>query len=56
MWQMQTDIFSDQLDISVAAMNQDIELIVRRSPSQYQWEYKRFRQLPPEDWVSYDVD
>lgn len=29
--------------VSVAAMNADIEALVRRQPEQYQWEYKRFR-------------
>jgi KDO2-lipid IV(A) lauroyltransferase len=48
------DIFSDQLEVSTSAMNKDLELIARQSPSQYQWEYKRFRQLPPEHWVVYD--
>ncbi|WP_323813083.1 lysophospholipid acyltransferase family protein [Cellvibrio sp. NN19] len=48
------DIFNEQLEISAAAMNADLENIVRKAPSQYQWEYKRFRQLPPEQWVSYD--
>ena len=48
------DISNEQLEISAAAMNADLENIVRQAPSQYQWEYKRFRQLPPEQWVSYD--
>ena len=48
------DIASEQLEVSAAAMNIDLENIVRKAPSQYQWEYKRFRQLPPEEWVSYD--
>lgn len=48
------DIASEQLEVSAAAMNADIENIARQAPSQYQWEYKRFRQLPPAEWVSYD--
>ena len=48
------DIFSDQLEVSTSAMNKDLEVIARQSPSQYQWEYKRFRQLPPQDWVNYN--
>lgn len=48
------DIFSEQLEVSAAAMNADLENIARQAPNQYQWEYKRFRQLPPEEWVSYD--
>jgi len=47
------DIFSEQLEVSAAAMNADLESIARIAPAQYQWEYKRFRQLPPQDWVQY---
>lgn len=47
------EIASDQLEISAAAMNADLESIARIAPAQYQWEYKRFRQLPPQDWVQY---
>ena len=36
----------DNLDESVAAMNQAIEELVRECPEQYQWEYKRFRRQP----------
>jgi KDO2-lipid IV(A) lauroyltransferase len=35
----------DQL-ISVTGLNASVEACVRRAPSQYQWEYKRFRRLP----------
>jgi len=48
------DISSEQLEVSATAMNADLENIARKAPTQYQWEYKRFRQLPPEEWVSYD--
>lgn len=30
---------------SLAAMNEDIERLVRLAPEQYQWEYKRFRRV-----------
>lgn len=33
--------------VSVRAMNQAIEDLVRRDPAQYQWEYKRFKRPPP---------
>jgi KDO2-lipid IV(A) lauroyltransferase len=33
--------------IAVAALNRAIEGLVRRSPAQYQWEYKRFKRPPP---------
>jgi KDO2-lipid IV(A) lauroyltransferase len=48
------DIANEQLEVSAAAMNADLENIARKAPSQYQWEYKRFRQLPAEEWVSYN--
>lgn len=38
---------ADQVE-SVAGLNKCVEACVRRAPSQYQWEYKRFRRLPPE--------
>lgn len=38
---------ADQAE-SVAGLNASVEACVRRAPSQYQWEYKRFRRLPPE--------
>ena len=30
-----------------AALNQDIEKVIRELPEQYWWSYKRFRRLPP---------
>ena len=47
------EIKNEDLAISAGAMNADIESIARSAPAQYQWEYKRFRQLPPEHWVQY---
>jgi KDO2-lipid IV(A) lauroyltransferase len=41
------DIYSEDVDASVEAMNQAIEKLVRQDPAQYQWEYKRFKH-PPE--------
>jgi len=37
------DIYSADIDVSVAAMNRSIEECVRHNPEQYQWEYKRFK-------------
>jgi KDO2-lipid IV(A) lauroyltransferase len=31
---------------ALAALNQEIEKLIERSPCQYQWEYKRFRSPP----------
>lgn len=47
------NIFSEDLQVSIGAMNADLEKLVNQSVIQYQWEYKRFRQLPSEHWVAY---
>jgi KDO2-lipid IV(A) lauroyltransferase len=39
-------IYRDTAVESVTALNRSVEQCVRRVPSQYQWEYKRFRRLP----------
>ncbi len=41
-------IYSDDLQTSVAGLNASVAACVQRAPAQYQWEYKRFRRLPPE--------
>ena len=38
------DVHSADAAVSAAAMNVEIERIVRTNPAQYQWEYKRFRR------------
>lgn len=38
-----TEIYSKDIETSVAAMNRSIETCVRDHPEQYQWEYKRFK-------------
>jgi len=47
------DIYSDDVSVSLAAMNKTIAQCVLRIPTQYQWEYKRFRRLPEHYWVQY---
>ena len=42
-------IYSNDQIVSTTAMNRTIESIVTRDPSQYQWEYKRFRRTEFED-------
>ena len=42
-------IRSDSAEVSAATMNNAIEALVRSDPSQYQWEYKRFRRQPRPD-------
>lgn len=41
-------IYSADQHTSVAGLNASVAACVRRAPAQYQWEYKRFRRLPPE--------
>jgi Kdo2-lipid IVA lauroyltransferase/acyltransferase len=41
-------IYSEDQAIAVAGLNESVAACVRRAPAQYQWEYKRFRRLPPE--------
>ncbi len=40
------EIYSNDMETSAAAMNRCIERIVLREPSQFQWEYKRFKRRP----------
>ncbi len=39
-------IYSEDLLISVTALNRTVENMVNRFPEQYQWEYKRFKRRP----------
>lgn len=41
-------LYSEDPKESVAGLNASVEACVKRAPSQYQWEYKRFRRLPSE--------
>lgn len=41
-------IYSEDQHTSVTGLNASVAACVRRAPAQYQWEYKRFRRLPPE--------
>lgn len=40
------DIYSEDLDTSIAALNRTVEAVAKLDLSQYQWEYKRFRRRP----------
>ena len=40
------EVYSADPETSAAAMNRAIEDLIRTDPSQYQWEYKRFRRQP----------
>lgn len=40
------EIFSEDVAVSLAALNRSIEQCIGHCPEQYQWEYKRFRKQP----------
>lgn len=40
------DIYSDDQQVSLQALNRGVEAVVALAPEQYQWEYKRFRDQP----------
>ncbi|GAB5412566.1 MAG: lauroyl acyltransferase [Congregibacter sp.] len=40
------DIYSEDIAVSLKALNDGVEHCLRLCPSQYQWEYKRFRERP----------
>lgn len=40
-------LFDTDLAASTTGLNASVEACVREIPNQYQWEYKRFRRLPP---------
>lgn len=42
------DIYSEDQLTSLLGLNASVAACVRRAPAQYQWEYKRFRRLPPQ--------
>jgi Kdo2-lipid IVA lauroyltransferase/acyltransferase len=42
------DIYNEDQLTSVTGLNASVAVCVKRAPSQYQWEYKRFRRLPEE--------
>ena len=41
-----SDIYSEDLDESIMALNRSIEKTIMKSVEQYSWEYKRFRRTP----------
>lgn len=40
------DIYADDIDTSLAALNRAIESLIAEAPAQYLWSYKRFRRAP----------
>ena len=45
--EVDTDINSSDLNVSLAVLNNTIQSIATANPEQYQWEYKRFKKTPP---------
>lgn len=43
------DVYDSDVEVSTAAMNEAIETALARDPTQYQWQYKRFRRIPGQD-------
>ncbi len=41
------DIYSDDVETSVRALNEGVENVISYAPEQYQWEYKRFKNRMP---------
>ena len=41
------EIYAEHIQISLAALNASIESAVNEFPAQYQWEYKRYKRVPP---------
>jgi KDO2-lipid IV(A) lauroyltransferase len=40
-------IYAEHIQQSLIGLNTSVENIVNEFPEQYQWEYKRFKRLPP---------
>ncbi len=51
-----SEIYSDELETSVAALNRSVEKCIRTIPLQYQWEYKRFRRRPKDEGLPHFYD
>lgn len=48
------EIYSDEMQTSVTALNQAVEAAIRQIPAQYQWGYKRFKTRPAGEKGFYD--
>jgi KDO2-lipid IV(A) lauroyltransferase len=51
------EIYSDDVEVSVAALNRSVEACVKSNPEQYQWEYKRFKGVRKDGlWLYKDIN
>lgn len=48
------EIYDEEIDVSLAALNRGVETCLRHCAEQYQWEYKRFRVRPGDGAGFYD--
>lgn len=46
-------LYSEDIHVSLRALNDGVEACLRHCPEQYQWEYKRFRTRPRGDFDNY---
>ncbi|MEO0442976.1 MAG: lysophospholipid acyltransferase family protein [Pseudomonadota bacterium] len=46
-WQVDNSVYQSDELTAATAVNAMVEASVRDAPEQYQWEYKRFRRVPP---------
>ena len=40
------EIYSEDDQVAVTALNKTIERLIEKAPTQYQWEYKRYKRQP----------
>lgn len=43
------DVKDTDVEVAAQALNDEVARVVKRDPTQYQWEYKRFRRVPDRD-------
>ena len=48
------ELYSEDVETALAAMNQGVEACIAECPEQYSWEYKRFRDRPSKRPTIYD--
>ena len=48
------EIYHDDVQVSLAALNRSVENCINDCPEQYQWEYKRFKRQPSRKNKPYD--
>lgn len=49
-------LYDENIDVAAAAMNKELENLIKQKPQQYWWGYSRFRQRPEGDAKLYKKD